>query len=149
MSDKRQIYRVILQLMSYSAVAVFLWVIFGAIFIANDKEKQPLLDRVEMSLQQLAKGELTHVLWQGKKVSILYRNDTSETAYLVYYDLGDSGNCPLFFNGNILKDTCTGTQYYQTGESVHQGKTDDLASPPHYFITLKNKVVIGTNKPSL
>jgi hypothetical protein len=133
--------------MSYSAIAVFLWVMIGTTFVADNKKKQTLPDRIEMSLQQLTKGELTHVLWQGKKVSILYRNDTSDTSYLVYYDLGDSGNCPLFFNGKILKDTCTGTKYHQTGESVNQSKVDDLASPPHYFITLKNKVIIGTQKP--
>jgi len=135
--------------MSYSAIAVFLWVMFSATFVTDDEEKQTLPDRIEMSLQQLGKGKLTHVLWQGKKVSILYRNDTQETAYLVYYDLGDSGNCPLFFNGKVFKDTCTGTQYQQTGEAVNQSKTDKLASPPHYFIALKNKVVIGVSKPTI
>lgn len=146
MSDKRQIYRVILQLMSYSGIAVFLWVIFVATFVA-DEEKQTLPESIEISLQQLAKGELTHVLWQGKKVSILSRNDTKEIAYLVYYDLGASGNCPLFFNGKILKDTCIGTKYQQTGEPINKNKVDDLESPPHYFIASESKIIIGVSTP--
>ena len=142
MSDKRQIYRVILQLMTYVSIGTLLWVMFSAAFVA-DKEPKVLPDNIEISLQPLTKGELTHVLWQGKRVSILHRNDAQQNAYFVFYDLGDSGNCPLFFNGKVLKDTCTGTQYDQRGEPVGQGREDDLASPPHYFLDNQRKLIIG------
>jgi len=146
MTDKRQIYRVILQLMTYLSVAVLLWVLFSSTFVGDDKKQQRVDDPIEMSLQQLAQGELTHVLWQGKSVSILHRNDAVNTPYFVYYNLGDSGNCPLFFNGKVLKDTCTGTQYNQMGETLNKGRTDDLASPPHYFILKQQKVIIGIDE---
>ncbi len=145
MADKRQIYRVILQLMTYISVVALFWVMFNSVFIADEEEKV-LPVNIEMPLKQLKKGELTQLWWQSKKVSILHRNDVSDNLYLVYYDLGDSGNCPLFFNGKILKDTCTGTQYDQTGKPIKRSRADDLQSPPHYFIVDQNKVIIGTSK---
>ncbi len=145
MKDKRQTYRVILQLMTYIGVAALIGVMFSSAFVA-DEEQEELPDNIEMSLQQLAVGELTHVLWQGKRVSILHRNDAQQNGYFVFYDLGDSGNCPLFFNGSTLKDTCTGTQYNQLGKPVGQSRADDLASPPHYFLAIKKKLLIGTWK---
>ena len=88
--------------MTYISVVILLWVMFNSIFIA-DEEKKVLSAHIEMPLKQLKKGGLTQLLWQNKKVSILHRNDISDNLYLVYYDIGDSGNCPLFFNGKILK----------------------------------------------
>jgi len=146
MTNKRQTYRVILQVMTYISVVILLWVLFSSILVNDDKGQQILDDPIEMSLQQLAQGKLTHVLWQGKSVSILHRNDATNTPYFVYYNLGDSGNCPLFFNGKILKDTCTGTQYNQRGEAINKGRTDDLTSPPHYFIAKQQKVIIGMSE---
>lgn len=143
MADKRQIYRVILQMMTYISVGILLWVSFSSAFVGGDKPQQILDHPIEMSLQQLAQGKLTHVLWQGKSVSILHRNDAANTPYFVYYNVGDSGNCPLFFNGKVLKDTCTGTQYNQMGETINKGRSDDLSSPPHYFIARQQKVIIG------
>jgi hypothetical protein len=118
---------------------------FGSVFI-TDKEQQALADNIEIPLQLLAKGELTHVLWQGKRVSILHRNDVQQNTYFIFYDLGDSGNCPLFFNGKTLKDTCTGTQYDQMGKPVKQGRGNELKSPPHYFLANQSKLVIGVKE---
>lgn len=145
MKDKRQIYRVILQLMTYISVVVLLWVMFSSAFVA-DKEQKIQANNIEMSLQQLAIGELTHVLWQGKRVSVLHRNDAQKDAYFVFYDVGDSGNCPLFFKGKILKDTCTGTQYDQWGSPIGQSRADDLESPPHHFLANQKKLIIGVWK---
>jgi len=144
--DKRQTYRVILQLMTYIGVALFIGVMFGSAFVADEEQQEEPPENIEMSLQQLAVGELTHVLWQGRRVSILHRNDAQQNAYFVFYDMGDSGNCPLFFNGRILKDTCTGTQYNQLGEPIGQSRADDLESPPHYFLAIRKKLFIGTWK---
>ena len=144
MANKRQIYAVILQLMTYISVVTLLWVIFNSIFI-EDEEKKVLPVNIEMPLKLLKKGELTHLLWQGKKVSILHRNDVNGALYLVYYDIGDSGNCPLFFNGKFLKDTCTGTKYDQTGKPIKPSRANDLQSPPYYFIAEQNKIIIGSD----
>jgi hypothetical protein len=145
-TDKRQTYRIILQFMTYISVAILLSVLFNSVFIGNDKQTKTPTGTIEMSLQQLVQGKLTHVLWQGKNVSILHRNDVMNISYFVYYNLGDSGNCPLFFNGKFLKDTCTGTQYSQAGEAINKGGVDDLTSPPHYFIAKQQKVIIGMSQ---
>ncbi len=146
MADKRQIYRVILQLMTYSSAMVLLWGMFNTLFVSNKTEQHTLqAEKIEMSLQQLAKGKLTQVLWQGKRVAILHRNDQQTGSFFVFYDLGDSGNCPLFFNGKILKDTCTGTQYDQTGSPIERNNKNSLDSPPH-FISKQNKLIIGSWK---
>ncbi|MCK5896278.1 MAG: hypothetical protein KAG20_05705 [Cocleimonas sp.] len=146
MEDKRRIYRVILQLMTYISVAVLLWVMFSSAFVANEEKQRPINSPINMSLQQLEKGEVTHVLWQGKRIAILYRNDVLENPYFVFYDLGDSGNCPLYFNGKVLKDACTGTQYSQNGIPVNQSRAGDLDSPPHYLLLEQKKVIIGSWK---
>ena len=146
MADKRQTFRVILQLMTYIGVTALLWVMFSSAFVADKEQQEKPANNIEISLQQLAVGELTHVLWQGKRVSILHRNNTQQNTYFVFYDLGDSGNCPLFFNGSRLKDTCTGTQYNQLGKPVGQSRAADLGSPPHYFLVTQKKLFIGSWK---
>ena len=154
MADKRQVYRVILQIMTYIGVATLLWVMFGSVFVPNHEKSNspsnPPVEIMEMNLQNLAEGKITHVIWQGKKVSILHRNNQSDdinkgSHYFVYYDLGDSGNCPLYFTGRVFKDTCTGTQYDQTGKPVNNSRADDLESPP-YFFREKTKLILGRKK---
>ena len=151
MADKRQVYRVILQIMTYIGIAVFLWVMFASVFVPdNEKSSQPL-EVMEISLKNLAKGKITHVMWQGKKVSILYRNHqqnkpTKSGRYLIYYDVGDSGNCPLYFTGEILKDTCTGTQYNQLGEPIKRLRANDLESPLYYFLN-QTTLILGRDNP--
>jgi len=71
LKDKRQIYRVILQLMSYSALAVFVGVMFSTTFIADDEKKQTLPDRIEMSLQQLGKGKFIAMIHRKPPISFI------------------------------------------------------------------------------
>ncbi|MCK5901550.1 MAG: hypothetical protein KAG28_00250 [Cocleimonas sp.] len=139
MADKRQVYRVILQLMTYIAIGLFLWLMFRSAFVSPiDQEQHKLPEIINFSLQQLAVGEISRVIWEGKSISILHRNRALKNTdpssrYFVFYNRGDSGYCPLFFNGKVLKDTCTGTQYNQKGEPINTNKDGDLASPPYYF----------------
>ena len=153
MTDKRQVYRVILQIMTYIGVAALLWVMFGSVFVPDYEKSDEAVEIIEMDLQNLARGKVTHVMWQGKKVSILHRNNQLDEAdkdgdYFVYYDLGDSGNCPLYFTGEILKDTCTGTQYNQLGKPVNNVRVADLKSPTHYFLS-QEKLLLGKDEPSV
>ena len=150
MTDKRQVYRVILQIMTYIGIAILLWVMFSSVFVEDEENSDASGETIEVLVKSLAKGESTHVIWQGKKVSILHRNTPKGVAnktneYFVYYDLGDSGNCPLFFTGDILKDTCTGTTYNQFGKPIERTNVNDLESPPHYFIE-PTKLLIGEDK---
>ena len=147
MADKRQVYRVILQIMTYIGVAALLWVMFGSVFVPDYEKSNQSVEVMEINLQSLVKGKTTHVMWKGKKVSILHRNNqlNKNSRYFVYYDLGDSGNCPLYFTGEILKDTCTGTQYNQFGKPVNNIRADDLELPSYYFIE-QTKLVLGKEK---
>lgn len=147
--DKRQTYRVILQLMTYISIMALLWVMFGSAFVGKKTEAEinnRLDEIINIPLQSLSRGELTHVLWQGKRVSILHRNDVKEKIYLVYYDLGDSGNCPLHFNGKILKDSCTATQYRQSGIALNENRTNSLGFPPHNFSKNRQQLIIGSSE---
>jgi hypothetical protein len=146
---KRQTYRVILQLMTYISIMALLGVMFSSAFVGNNTETEinnRLDGIIKIPLQSLSRGELMHVLWQGKRVSILHRNDVKEKTYLVYYDLGDSGNCPLYFNGKLLKDICTATQYRQSGVALNKNRTNSLGFPPHYFATNQQQLIIGLSK---
>jgi hypothetical protein len=145
--NKRQAYRVILQLMTYISIMALLGVMFGSAFVGKKTETDNgLNETVRIPLQSLARGELTHVIWQGKRVSILHRNDVKEKNYLVYYDLGDSGNCPLYFNGKILKDICTATQYSQSGIVLNQSRDNNLKFPPHYITPKDQQLMIGLSE---
>lgn len=151
MADKRQVYRLILQVMSYIGVGAILWVMFSSAFVGHrDDERANPVERIEMSLQQLKSGEMTHVMWMGKKVSVLHQRDGEKTStkmppYYVFFNVGDSGNCPLFFAGKRLKDTCTGTLYDQNGQPIGRSRADDLVSPPHYFLS-NDLLIIGEKK---
>lgn len=134
MSDKRKLYRVIMKILTLVGVGIILWVFLNSVFVTNHEKQSEAQEHMEVSLKQLDFGEITHVNWNGKKVSILNTaNATERATFFVFYDVGDSGNCPLFFNGEILKDTCTGTVFNQQGESITKGRSHTLQSPPYYF----------------
>lgn len=68
-----------------------------------------------------------------------------DVSYFVYFDQGDSARCPLYYNGQGYKDTCTSNRFDQTGRSLSDGIAPILI-PPHYF-KAKDQLVIGRWAP--
>ena len=122
---------------------------------------------VYLKLANVEEGEVTTVLWENKRVGVIKRSGASQlgliqktsqspaatqldleshawrsldVSYFVYFDKGDSGYCPLFFERDTFKDTCSGIRYDITGRQIGGSKT--LEIPPYYFAQA-GELVIG------
>ena len=113
---------------------------------------------VFLKLANVEEGKVTTVNWENKRVGILKRPEQAQlelsekiskpseatqldlnshpwrsldVSYFVFFDKGDSGYCPLFYERGVFKDTCSGLRYDLTGRQI--GGTKMLSIPPHYF----------------
>ncbi|PID46922.1 MAG: hypothetical protein CSB47_01705 [Proteobacteria bacterium] len=174
MTDKRLLYRVIMKLMAVVGIIALLGVFLNAAFNSGvDTEEVTVVPNevVTLKLAMVSSTVPTHVVWNGQRVGVIKRDGESQlgliqstgkspeinqasveshpwrsvdASYFVYIDRGDSGHCPLFFNGKVLKDTCSGNRFDLTGRRV--GGTQMLAVPPHYFAQA-GQLVIGRWMP--
>lgn len=167
--NRRLLYRVFLKFFASLALLIFLIVLFNSLFIKSQnkvvKEGKKIL-LITLNLENMKKGEIRKVRWGNKEVAVLLREkftvnssninkklsnfnliETSKSRslhpdYFVYYNQGDSGNCPLFYERNTFKDVCTGALFDTTGRStVNKKFAYQLKLPPH-FIDDKT-VIIG------
>lgn len=128
--DNRLVYRVFLKLLFIVGLVVLLFVFFNSLFV-TEKEIQKSIVLGELDVTDMRVNEIRKTRWNGKEVAVLLR---AEQDYFVYFNTGDSGNCPLFKEPDGFKDTCTSTRFDFHGKqkgSKAQGFT--LNSPPHYF----------------
>jgi len=166
--DKRLIYRVVLKILLSVALLVLLVVFVKSLFIgANETQKSQEVTSVLVSLdlEGMRKGEIRKIRLDGKEVAVLKRKGNPKfrpTKYLpkiphpslngwlrsitqdyfVYYNYGDSGNCPLFNEGDGFKDTCTSMRFDTSGREKDKGLQGyRLEIPPHYF--QDDKLFIG------
>lgn len=124
------------------------------------EEASPVIssDVVYLKLANVEQGKVTTVIWENNRVGVIKRSDQTQlgliqqdnkapeataidleshkwrsldVTYFVYYDKGDSGYCPLFFERDNFKDTCSGIRYDLTGRQ--NGGTKTLGVPPYHF----------------
>jgi hypothetical protein len=115
-------------------------------------------DVIYLKLAGVEEGQVTTVIWENKRVGVIKRSDqiqlgliqqsskapeatnidleshlwrSLDVTYFVYFDKGDSGYCPLFFERDNFKDTCSGIRYDLTGRQIGGTKTLDV--PPYHF----------------
>jgi len=141
MKDPRLIYRIILKLLVLSGIGIMLYVLVGSLFVGGnqiDKTKKAA-NLITLDLSEMKKNEIRRTQWEGKPVIVLKRSDKPQ--YHVYFNTGDSGNCPLFYASKIFKDTCTGTLYNQGGREINKSTPKLLSIPPHSFNG--NVLIIG------
>ena len=148
--DKRLIYRLILKGLTLLAVGVLLVVFFTSLFVphpdeANERAKKlPQLALLTINLRQLKQGQFIKRRWHKREVVILYK-DEPETSkndrYFIYENYGDSGNCPLHYSSNQLKDICSGTLFDLSGKPLNKNKGFHLTIPPYSVIG--EHIVIG------
>ncbi len=125
---------------------------------------------VYLSLGNVEEARVTTVNWENKRVGIIKRREHAQSnlmkrsskapvttqldidshpwrsldvSYFVYFDKGDSGYCPLFFEREVFKDTCSGIRYDLTGKQI--GGTKTLKIPPHHFVQA-GELAIGSWK---
>lgn len=173
MSDKRLLYRVILKVLVTIGIIALLLVFFNAAFYSNIETTEAVIDvdDTEVDLSGLLSGNNTIVRWNNRRVGILKRHGANQLAlvkqasvapkatladvdshpwrsldprFFVYFDVGDSGHCPLFFQnkeGEVsFKDTCSANWFDSQGR-FKSDRTAGLEIPPHYFTG--DQLVIG------
>jgi len=156
--DKRLIYRVVLKILFSVALLVLLIVLVKSLFTAsNETKKRENIALVSFDLKGMLEGDVRKTRWDGKEIAVLKRKggrNLYHTKYLakipheslnsglrsltkeyfVYFNYGDSGNCPLFKEPDGFKDTCTGTRFDTSGREKDKGMQGSrLEIPPHYF----------------
>jgi len=141
MKNPRLIYRVILKLFALSGIAILLYVLFSSLFIKkNQSTSSDKPDNlIKLDLTGMKANEIKKVSWEGKQILVLKQTDTLE--YRVFFNTGDSGNCPLYYAANKFKDTCTGTLYDHNGREINQSVAKYLLKPPYHF--KGNVLIIG------
>lgn len=165
MEKQRLVYRVLLKLMTFIAALILFVVFINSLFLGfSDEKDDPKEETSIIKLSGMTLGEIRKTRWNGHDVAVLKRamrpslqkisepqqlNQTSRSilpGFFVYFNTGDSGNCPLFFDGKTFKDICSGKYYDTTGRGINSQKATVLKIPPHFFETqdgIVAKVVIG------
>ena len=174
MTDKRLLYRVILKVLGSIGIIALLLVFFNAAFFTNIETEEAVInaDDTTVNVSSLFSGSNTIVRWNNKRIGILKRTDANQLAliaesskapdgnidainehpwrsidprFFVYFDVGDSGHCPLFFQNQaeevLFKDTCTSNWFDSQGRDKSDG-TSGLKMPPHYY-SEEGQLVIG------
>jgi len=174
MTDKRLLYRVIIKLMAVSGIIALLFVFLNATFNSGleTEEVEVVSDEViSLKLAMVTSTEPTNVVWNNQRVAVIKREGAQQmqliqatskspsasansveqhpwrsidVSYFVYMDKGDSGHCPLFFDGDSFKDTCSGNRFDLTGRQIGGSRT--LKIPPHYYAQA-GELVIGRWAP--
>ncbi len=153
MQKQRLIYCVILKVMTLIAALILLVVFINSLFLGSNGAKDDSRDKtVTLNLTGMAQGEIRKIAWNGREVAVLKRSvgqliqKTGEpqqlnqqsrsifTDYFVFFNAGDSGHCPLFFNGKTLKDTCSGKRFDLTGRENSPSGHFVIDVPAHYFV---------------
>jgi hypothetical protein len=94
----------------------------------------------------MKKGEIRKARWKGVEVAVLYRKQSSSNneKFFVYLNHGDSGNCPLFYQKNTLKDICTGSLFDVMGKPLQLSIGYQLEVPSYYFE--EKKIFLGSDR---
>lgn len=174
MTDKRLLYRVILKVLTAIGIIALLLVFFNATFYSNIETTEAVIDvdDADVDVSHLFAGSTKVIRWNNQRVGILKRTDANQLAlikgtaeapkasgdevdshswrsldprYFVYFDVGDSGHCPLFFQNEAgevaFKDTCSSSWFDSQGRFKSDG-TAGLKIPPHHY-TDTDQLLIG------
>jgi len=159
MYKKRTILRIAIKSLLFIPVVILTFVFMKSLFpvVSNESaSNDSQIKTVQLNLQGMQPGDIRKTRWQGREVGILKRirvgfghtkyianlphqslhsgSRSRVSEYFVYYNQGDSGNCPLFYDAEGFKDICSGKRFYSNGREVNNQQNGALIKiPPHYF----------------
>ena len=145
---------------------VLLLVFLNSLFVGGEPEPKETTAIVVLDISNMQKGEIRKTLLGGKEVAVLYRkkpvsylNPVTDSAkllsetlisasrsqkedYFVYFNHGDSGNCPLFYSDSTFKDVCSSKLFDTSGREISDPKHGyKIKIPSHHFNN--NKIYFG------
>lgn len=174
MQNRRLLLGVIIKLMMFSGLALLIVVLFNSLFTKEAKtpidtnNKIPL---VSLDIAEMQLGQVRKIRWDNKEVAVLLRQfsekltQTSESFsaqglhfsidtktrskkpdYFVYYNMGDSKNCPLHYAAGVFKDVCNSNRFDEAGRQLDSNSQSYILQiPPHYFEG--DQIVFGQWQP--
>jgi hypothetical protein len=169
MQDRRLLLHALLKTLVFSAVLLLLLVFVNSLFTDSKIRLNTAgaVQKVQLDVSDLQPGQIKKTRWKGKEVAVLRRlslekipplhtifkedlhksldawSRSQKPEYFVYFNAGDSGNCPLFYSQGKFKDICTANKFDQNGRDIRGdqgGFTIEIS--PHHFID--NVVVFGS-----
>ena len=174
MKNRRFLFSFIIKLMMYSGLLLLTIVFLNSLFVDNNSKSKTTnveIPSVMINTTEMKLGEIRKVRWDNKEIAILHRQfperllqrtlDSSETLvhysveqqtrwkkieYFVYFNVGDSKNCPLYYAGGEFKDVCSSNRFDEAGRNLNTNiKSYMLQIPPHYFV--QDKLILGKWQP--
>jgi len=172
MTNRRLLFAVIIKILIFVGVILLCWVLINSLFVTDNTSKK-IIDTEQavasIDITDMHRGQIKKIRWNKQEVAILLRQfpqkiktlstidenlDSSlnrksrskKIEYFVYFNTGDSRNCPLFYAAGIFKDVCSSNTFDETGRAINNTVNGfSLNIPPHYFE--KNVLVIGKWAP--
>lgn len=170
MQNRRLIFSFVIKLLIIFGLMLLTVVFVNSLFSSDSRVTKTIngeSSSVEIDISDMYKGQIKKIRWNNKEVAVLFRQfpeklveqkienlkegfhpsikkriRSQNEKYFVYFNSGDSKNCPLFYSSGEFKDVCTSNKFDEAGRVLSvplQGFV--LAIPPHHFMA--NTLVIG------
>jgi len=174
MQNRRLLFSVIIKLMMFSGLLLLILVLLNSLFTSSGsvtKTTNNEIPSVMLDVTEMQSGQIKKTRWGNKEVAILLRqfpdkllHTSSEISakdlhpsmkqktrskkpeYFVYFNTGDSRNCPLYYAGGVFKDVCSSNRFDEAGRDINANLQGYMVGiPPHYFE--KSTVIFGKWQP--
>ena len=117
----------------------------------NNKEVAVLLRQFP---DKLKAAKIDEAKTKQQNASAVHPNIDAQTRsltemYFVYFNSGDSNNCPLYYSGGVFKDVCSLNQFDESGKEITANSQQfQLKIPPHHFVdsngdNMNDTLIIG------
>ena len=174
MQNRRLLLSAIIKLLTLLGLLLLTLVFINSLFtddgsVADTPGNE--LPVVKLEITDMQKGQIKKIRWNNKDVAILLRQfpekllqkagdnlqedlhpsiksqtRSKKTEYFVYFNIGDSRNCPLFYAAGEFKDVCSSNRFDEAGRDMNANQQSYmLAIPPHYFE--QDTVIFGKWQP--
>ena len=155
-NNKKQVYRVIIKLLSFVGLSVLSYFIIRSAISPPLPQSMHKVVPVRVDLSGLSPGQIKILNWNHQNIAILHRTAAMQASvsnrtnnhYFVFINAGGDLNCPLRVSqkqASYLQDSCSAYLYDAYGKALQpNARIKDLVSPPHHFID-QNHLLIGEN----
>ena len=170
MQNRRLLFSVIIKLMMFLGLFLLTLVLLNSLFTDDSSVPKTVnneISSVTLDITEMQSGQIKKVRWNNKEVAILLRQfpdklmpqsleasphdlhpsinaqtRSKKIEYFVYFNTGDSKNCPLYYAGGEFKDVCSSNRFDEAGRDINtNSQAYKLEIPPHYFV--QDQVVFG------